>query len=77
MEWFNEDGFLQHVELRKWLATNIDVIGQADKQVAAVAVELNLQDYVTSGALEAPDSTVTSGTGGTRNVRGRKTKKNA
>lgn len=29
-EWFNEAGYLQHAELKKWLANNIEVIGMAD-----------------------------------------------
>jgi hypothetical protein len=31
-EWFNDAGYLQHSELKKWLATNIEVIGLADLQ---------------------------------------------
>lgn len=29
-EWFNDAGYLQHAELKKWLANNIEVIGMAD-----------------------------------------------
>lgn len=32
MEWFNDAGYLQHAELKKWLANNIEVVGMADPQ---------------------------------------------
>jgi Microsomal signal peptidase 25 kDa subunit (SPC25) len=31
-QWFNEAGYLQHAELEKWLADNIEVIGMAGSQ---------------------------------------------
>ena len=38
-EWFNEDGYLQQAELRRWLARNIDVISKADPQSKEVIDE--------------------------------------
>lgn len=48
-EWFNEDGYLQHSELKKWLARNIDVVGRADPQSNAVVEEVLLDNDVGPG----------------------------
>lgn len=39
-QWFNDAGYLQHAELKKWLATNIEVIGSADPQSKKMAEEV-------------------------------------
>ena len=62
-EWFNEDGYLQHAELKKWLAMNIEVIGKADPQSKKM-VERNaltgssegVGEPARSSGLEAPGS---------------------
>jgi hypothetical protein len=48
-EWFNEDGYLQHSELKKWLARNIDIVGRADPQSKAVVEEVLLDNDFGSG----------------------------
>jgi Microsomal signal peptidase 25 kDa subunit (SPC25) len=62
-EWFNEDGSLQHGELKKWLANNVEVIGKADPQskkmiesgVSEKPVEVVVETPLSSG-LETPSS---------------------
>jgi hypothetical protein len=48
-EWFNEDGYLQHSELKKWLARNIDIVGRADPQSKAVVEDALLDNDLGSG----------------------------
>ena len=70
MEWFDEDGHLQHAELKKWLARNIEVIGAADSN--------SKQGVDQSAATEAPvvvEASGQSSADGTSTVKGRKTKK--
>ena len=69
-EWFNEDGYLQHSELKKWLARNIDAVGRADPQSKAVVEEVLLDNDLGSGdAVGTPAVDERSG------VKARKTKK--
>jgi hypothetical protein len=72
-EWFNEDGYLQHAELKKWLATNIDVVGRADPQSKTVVDEVLVDDSLDSGAVVEQSGTST--VDGRSSVKGRKTKK--
>lgn len=76
MEWFNEDGFLQHADLRKWLARNIDVVGQADPQSQVVDAELILPDNTPRETPGTPVVVVPS-MDGTSSIKGRKSKKKA
>lgn len=76
MEWFNEDGFLQHGDLRQWLARNIDVVGQAESQNTTVVAEQVSQDD-TLGPRRTPILPAVSGIDGTSSVKGRKIKKKA
>jgi hypothetical protein len=70
MEWFDEDGHLQHAELKKWLARNIEVVGMADS---------NSKEGVDQrAATEVPvvvEASGQSSADGTSTVKGRKTKK--
>lgn len=52
-KWFNEAGYLQHAELKRWLATNIDVIGMADPQ-SNKKIEEASSDHVIDKAIEPP-----------------------
>lgn len=51
-KWFNEAGYLQHGELKKWLATNVDVIGLADPTSKKMAEEVTSK--------QSPDTTIES-----------------
>jgi hypothetical protein len=73
MEWFDEDGYLHHAELRKWLARNIDAIGMADPQNAAVVEELLVDENPGSGTVVGQSGASPMEERG--NVKGRKSKK--
>jgi Microsomal signal peptidase 25 kDa subunit (SPC25) len=73
MEWFNEDGHLRHVELKKWLARSIEVVGRADPQSKAVVEEVLVDDDLGSGVVVAPSGT--SAVEGSSSVKGRRSKK--
>ena len=73
MEWFDKDGFLQHLELKKWLAGNIDVIGRADPQEKAVVEEVLLDDDLDPN--EGVEQSGVSAIEGKSRVKGRRTKK--
>jgi hypothetical protein len=73
MEWFSEDGYLQHTELKKWVAKNIDVVGRADPQSKAVVEEVLVDDDFGSGVVV--EQSGTSVVDGRSSVKGRKTKK--
>lgn len=45
-EWFNDAGYLQHSELKKWLANNIEVIGLADPQSKKNLEERSPDDFL-------------------------------
>ena len=78
MEWFNEDGFLQHTELRRWLAKNIDVVGQADSQSQVVDAELTMPNNTPREKSDTPVVVLPSiDRDGTSSVKGRKSKKRA
>ena len=71
-KWFNEDGYLQHSELKKWLARNIDIVGRADPQSKAVVEEVLLDNDLGSGDVVEQSGTPTVERSG---VKARKTKK--
>lgn len=48
-QWFSEDGFLQHKLLRRWLASNIDVVGMADPGSKTVESEEVKEDGLLVG----------------------------
>jgi hypothetical protein len=72
-EWFDEDGYLKHAELRKWLARNIDAVGRADPQSAAVVEETLVDDDLGSAAVVGQLGTASVEERG--NVKGRRSKK--
>jgi hypothetical protein len=72
-EWFSEDGYLQHPELKKWLAKNIDIVGRADPQSKASVEEVLVEDNPGSVAVVEPSGT--SLVNGSSSVKGRRTKK--
>jgi hypothetical protein len=72
-EWFNEDGYLQHSELKKWLARNIDVVGRADPQSKAVVEEALLDSDLGWG--DTVDHSGTPAVDERGGVKARKTKK--
>jgi hypothetical protein len=73
MEWFGEDGCLQHAELRKWLARNIDAVGRPDPQSIAVVEEVLVDDDLGSSAVVGqPGNSSVEERG---NVKGRRSKK--
>ncbi len=49
-QWFDEAGHLQHAELKKWLANNIEVVGMADPQSKVEFEELSPDE-----ALQTPN----------------------
>lgn len=62
-EWFSKEGYLQHEELKKWLAMNIEVVGKADPQsknfieeTPSTATSEVAGEPTRSSALEAPGS---------------------
>jgi Microsomal signal peptidase 25 kDa subunit (SPC25) len=70
-KWFNEAGYLQHAELKQWLAKNVEVIGKADPQSKNKGEERNSAGT----AVEAPQS---SGLETPSNAKGtRRTKRKA
>ena len=73
MDWFNEDGYLQHSELEKWLARNIDVVGRADPQSKAVVEEVLLDNDLGSG--NVVEQSATPAVDERSGVKARKTKK--
>jgi hypothetical protein len=73
MEWFNEDGYLQHSELKKWLARNIDIVGRADPQSKAVVEEILLDNDLGSG--DVVEQSGTPAVDERSGVKARKTKK--
>ena len=73
MEWFDDEGYLRHAELRKWLARNIDAIGVADPQSAAVVEEMVGDENPGSGAVVGQSAASPVEERG--NVKGRKSKK--
>ena len=73
MEWFDEDGYLQHEYLKNWLARNIDVVGRADPQSKALAEEVLLDDEHGSG--EVVEQSAASAVDGKSSVKARRAKK--
>lgn len=70
-EWFNDAGYLQLADLKKWLANNIEVIGMADPQYKK-NVEERSPDELVQTAMEPPRSTgleTPSGAKGTRKAK--------
>jgi hypothetical protein len=72
-EWFNEDGYLQHSELKKWLARNIDIVGRADPQSKAIVKEVLLDNDLGSG--DVVEQSGTPAIDERSGVKARKTKK--
>ena len=72
MEWFNQSGYLQDAKLKKWLASNIDVVGRADPQSKAVVKEVLLGDDIGLG--EKAVQSKGSATDGRSSVKDRRTK---
>ena len=72
-EWFNEDGYLQHSELKKWLARKIDIVGRADPQSKPVMGEVLLDNDLGWGYVVEQSGTPTVGE--RSGVKARKTKK--
>ena len=72
-EWFNEDGYLQHSELEKWLARNIDVVGRADPQSKAVVEEVLLDNNL--GSVDVVEQSGTPAVDERSGVKARKAKK--
>jgi hypothetical protein len=72
-EWFNEDGYLQHPELKKWLARNIDIVGRADPQSKAVVEEVLLDNDL--GSSDVVEQSGTPAVDERSGVKARKTKK--
>jgi hypothetical protein len=72
-EWFNEDGYLQHSELKKWLARNIDIVGRADPQSKGVVAEVLLDNNLGWG--DVVERSGTLAVDERSGVKARKTKK--
>jgi hypothetical protein len=72
-EWFNEDGYLQHSELKKWLARNIDIVGRADPQSKGVVAEVLLDNNLGWG--DVVERSGTPAVDERSGVKARKTKK--
>ena len=53
--WFDDAGYLQHAELKKWLAKNIEVIGMADPQSKS-QTEVRSPEEAVQTAIEPPRS---------------------
>ena len=64
---------MKHAELRKWLARNIDAVGRADPQSAAVVEEALVDDNLGSTAVVGQLGTASFEERG--NVKGRRSKK--
>ncbi len=54
-EWFNDAGYLQHAELKNWLANNIEVIGMGDSQ-SKKRTKSRLSDDAIETGVESPRS---------------------
>nr|AEH41518.1 signal peptidase complex component [Endocarpon pusillum] len=50
-QWFDEAGYLQRAELKKWLAINIEVVGMADPQ-SKKAIEESIPDEAVQTPIE-------------------------
>jgi len=50
-QWFNEDGYLQHKQLQRWLASNIEVVGMAEGENRKKAEKLFSGDGVSATAV--------------------------
>jgi ketosteroid isomerase-like protein len=75
MEWFNTDGSLQHQELKRWLARNIEVIGLADPESKQVTE--NKHDDIVADVMLASMTTSSRAAEQTAAAKGKKSRRKA
>jgi Microsomal signal peptidase 25 kDa subunit (SPC25) len=70
-EWFNDAGYLQHSQLKSWLANNIEVIALADRQ-SKKGLEVRSPDDPLQPAIEARTSGLETPSGAKSTRKGKK-----